>query len=99
MGQRMSRSEQRTRTAQKDAESPLYLLIGMRLENVRRNQDIPKIVLAAALGVHATTLYFYEIGVRRIPLAFFVRWCEELQVSPTEVLQGAMDAAAESEGS
>lgn len=66
--------------------NPLYPAIGMHLRAVRQKAGLYQDDVAALLGLRRAQISYYELGQVRMPMALFVRWCQELHIDPGDTL-------------
>lgn len=67
--------------------SPFYVMLGKRLEALRKHQQFQLGELASRIGVTPQALYAYETGDRRVPTALLPVLSRTLRV-PLETLLG-----------
>lgn len=72
-------------------EQKLYRLLGSRVRALREAQSesrglLTQAELAARVGMERTSITNIEKGTQKVPLHVFLRLCEALRASPTELL-------------
>lgn len=87
----MADNVRRSESIRRDTEDPIYATIGSLLEAARVDAGMTMRQVGDALGLHVTTVYYYEVARNRIPLGVFVRWCEVLEQNPGVLLQRAKE--------
>jgi DNA-binding XRE family transcriptional regulator len=61
---------------------PLHIAVGEHMSKVRIQQNMSQMRVAKELGLHGSTVTYYESGTNAVTLAKFVRWCAVLGVQP-----------------
>jgi len=60
--------------------------VGKRIASARKELNLTQTQLAEKLGVKQQAIASYEVGRRRVPLAFLVKLAEALYVDVTDLL-------------
>lgn len=75
------------RPAKRAAERDFNVMLGQRIEIIRRTRKITRRALADRIEISDGQLYFWEMGDQRIPPFFLERICRELDVNLAELVR------------
>ena len=82
----MSSLQQQWITVMTQDEKEYFKLLGSRVAQLRKEQDLTQVQLAQALGISQQMVASYEIGRRRIPVSMLSALARSLRVPIDELL-------------
>lgn len=74
------------RTVMTDEEKDYFKLLGGRVAQLRKVQNLTQVQLAEALGISQQVVASYEVGRRRIPVSMLPQLAKALAVGVDELL-------------
>ena len=79
-----------------DRNQEVFMKIGERIKQVRKEKNISVDTIAKWLGVSKTTIYRYEdSSIEKIPVNVFNKLCRLLKVTPAELLGNVQKSDAQ----
>lgn len=76
---------------------PVYSWLGATMTELRKAKGLTQTEVAERMGVHVTTVTYYEQGGNRVRLHALLAWCRAVGADPADVVTRVVQETDEAE--